>query len=76
MEEREVCRVISYCVHVFFSGTDEYGELVHSGIYPNLMNNDAKEMMEYPDYTFQQHYDRALPSYVDAPCMREYLEGL
>lgn len=56
-------------------GTDEYGELVHSSIYPNLMINDAKEMMEYPDYTFQQHYGRALPSYVDAPCMREYLEG-
>ena len=75
MEELEVCRVIPKYVHVF-SGTDEYGELVHSGIYPNLMINDAKEMMEYPDYTFQQHYNRALPSYIDAPCMREYLEGL
>ena len=61
---------------VIILGTDEYGELVHSTIYPNLVTNVPKEVMEYPDYTFKHHFGRALPSYVDAACIREYLDGL
>ena len=57
-------------------GFDEYGEQVHSTIYPNLMTNVPKESMEYPDYTFQQHSEKTMPSYVDAKSVRDYLEGL
>lgn len=57
------------------TGFDEYGEPVHSTIYPHLMTNVPKEVMEYPDYTFQQHFGRPMPSYVDAKTTREYLEA-
>ena len=57
-------------------GFDEYGEHVHSTIYPHLMTNVPKESMEYPDYTFQQHSEKPMPSYVDAKTIRDYLEGL
>ena len=62
--------------YLLYVGTDEYGELVHSTMYPQLVTNVPKECMEYPDYSFQQHFGKSLPSYVDATTLRDYLEGM
>ena len=63
-------------VNTIFLGFDEYGEQVHSTIYPHLMTNVPKEVMEYPDYTFQQHFGKPMSSYVDVKTVRDYIEGL
>ena len=62
-------------VFVFSSGTDEYGEMVHSAMYPHMMTNVPKESMEYPDYSFHQHLKRECPSYITIPTAKEYIEG-
>ncbi|XP_045193859.1 flavin-containing monooxygenase 5-like [Mercenaria mercenaria] len=57
------------------TGNDKYGELCHSGMYKNLFTNGAKEFHEYPDYTFEKHFGKPIPSFPPRPVMRDYLEG-
>ena len=38
------------------TGTDENGEIVHGSMYRHLWCNLAKEVIEYCDYTFEEHY--------------------
>ena len=40
-----------------------------------MLTNVPKEVMEYPDFSFQDHFRKAIPSYVDVCTVREYLEG-
>lgn len=57
------------------TGTDQYGEPCHNGMYKNLFTNGAKEFHEYPDYTFEQHFGKPIPSFPPRAVMRDYLEG-
>ncbi|XP_060586115.1 trimethylamine monooxygenase-like [Ruditapes philippinarum] len=57
------------------TGTDEYGELCHNGMYTNLFTNGAKEFHEYPDYTFEDHFKKAIPSFPPRTVIRDYFEG-
>ena len=63
------------CVR-FILGTDSYGEPCHNGMYKYLWINGPKECFEYPDYTFEKHFGKAIPSYPPRPVMRDYLEGI
>lgn len=56
-------------------GTDEYGEPAHSGMYRHLWSNGPKEALEYPDYTFEDHFGKAIPSFPPRLVLRDYLEG-
>lgn len=58
------------------SGTDEFGEPCHAGMYQHLWSNSPKECLEYPDYTFDKHFGKPLPSFLPRPVMRDYLEGI
>ena len=58
-----------------FSVVDEYGEPSHSGMYRDLWSNSPKECLEYPDYTFGDHFGKAIPSFPPREVLREYLEG-
>ena len=46
------------------TGTDEYGEQLHSSMYYDLWCNGPKEVFEYPDYTFETHFGKQVPSYI------------
>ncbi|XP_053400389.1 uncharacterized protein LOC123556318 [Mercenaria mercenaria] len=57
------------------TGNDEFGELCHNGMYKNLWCNSPKETIEFPDYTYEDHFGKAIPSYPPRPVLRDYLEG-
>jgi trimethylamine monooxygenase len=58
------------------SGTDGYGEPCHAGMYKHLWSNSPKECVEFPDYTFEKHFGKAIPSYPPRPVIKDYLEGI
>ena len=57
------------------SGTDQYGENLHCSMYYGMWVNDPKEVFEYDDYTYEEHFGKLIPSYVTVPVIRDYLEG-
>ena len=57
------------------TGLDEHGETVHSSMYRNLWVNAPKECYEYPDYTFDEHFGRPVPSYLERESFRDYILG-
>jgi trimethylamine monooxygenase len=44
-------------------------------MYRNLWSNSIKEIMEFPDYTFEKHFGKTTPTYLPRSAMRDYLEG-
>ena len=61
----------------FLTALDEYGEPCHSSMYKDLWTNAPKEIsLEYPDYPFEQHFRKPIPSYPPVSAIRDYLEGV
>ena len=56
-----------------FTDTDEYGEPVHGSMYQGLWTNAPKECYELPDYTFEDHFGKAIPSFTPREVFRDYL---
>ena len=57
------------------TGLDSFGEPVHGSMYRNLWSNGPKECLEYADYTFDEHFGRAIPSFPRREVLREYIVG-
>ena len=57
------------------SGLDEYGESVHGSMYRHLWSNGPKEALEFPDYTFEDHFGKAIPSFPPREVLFDYLQG-
>lgn len=57
------------------TGLDEYGEKVHNSMYRYLWSNGPKECLEFADYTFEEHFGRAIPSYPPREVLFDYIEG-
>merc|ERR1711892_1261575 len=57
------------------TGMDEHGETVHGSMYRYLWSNGPKEALEFPDYTFEDHYGRAIPSFPPREVLFDYLQG-
>ena len=57
------------------TGVDEYGEPVHGSMYRYLWSNGPKECLEYPDYTFEEHFGRPIASYPPRAVLTDYLRG-
>jgi trimethylamine monooxygenase len=45
-------------------------------MYKHLWSNGPKETIEYPDYTFDDHFGKSIPSFPPRAVLRDYLEGL
>ena len=56
-------------------GLDKYGEPVHASQYLDLFSNGPKECLEFPDYTFDQHFGKNIGSFPPRQVLRDYLEG-
>ena len=56
-------------------GTDESGEHVHACMYYDLWTNNPKEMTEFPEYTYEKHFGKPVPSFVPGPVLKDYIEG-
>ncbi len=57
------------------TGLDEYGEPVHCSMYRYLWSNGPKECLEFADYTFEEHFGRAIPSYPPRAVLADYIMG-
>jgi len=55
------------------TGLDEHGEPVHSGMYSHMWTNAPKEVHEFADYTCDEHFGEALPSYIEREKFRQYI---
>merc|ERR1711981_1093765 len=56
-------------------GTDQNGEPVHGSMYRYLWSNAPKELLEFPDYTFEDHFGKAIPSFPPRAVLFDYLQG-
>ena len=57
------------------TGSDENGEPCHGSMYKALWMNGPKEACELPDYTWDEHFGRELPSYLPREMVFDYLQG-
>ena len=44
-------------------------------MYRGLWSNGPKECLEFPDYTFEEHFGKAIPSYPPRAVLYDYLVG-
>ncbi len=57
------------------TGLDEFGEPVHGSMYRYLWSNGPKECLEFADYSFEEHFGRAIPSYPPRAVLHDYIAG-
>jgi len=57
------------------TGLDQYGEPVHGSMYRYLWSNGPKECLEFPDYTFEKHYGKPIPSFPPREVLFDYQKG-
>lgn len=57
------------------TGVDQYGEQVHSSQYRQLWSNGPKECLELADYSYDEHFGKAVPSYLPRVALRDYILG-
>ena len=57
------------------TGSDAHGEPVHGSMYRYLWSNGPKEAVELPDYTFEEHFGKAIPSFPPREVLFDYLQG-
>ena len=62
--------------NALFTGLDQYGEHVHGSMYRYLWSNGPKEAsLEFPDYTFKDHFGKSIPSFPPREVLFDYLQG-
>lgn len=61
--------------YTWHTGVDEYGEPVHSSMYRYLWSNGPKEALEFADYSFEEHFGRAIPSFPPRAVLWDYIQG-
>ncbi|MEL6741444.1 MAG: NAD(P)/FAD-dependent oxidoreductase [Planctomycetota bacterium] len=57
------------------TGVDEWGEPQHCSQYQHLFSNGPKECLELPEYTFEDHFGKPIPSFPPRRVLLDYLEG-
>lgn len=56
-------------------GLNEHGEPVHSSMYRHLWSNGPKECLEFSDYSFDQHFGKAISSFPPREVLFDYIKG-
>lgn len=57
------------------TGLDKNGEPVHGSMYRYLWSNGPKECLEFSDYSFDEHFGKAIPSYPPRAVLKDYIMG-
>ncbi len=57
------------------TGTDEFGETVHGSMYRYLWSNGPKECLEFADYSFEEHFGKAIASFPPRAVLADYIKG-
>ncbi len=61
--------------YTWHTGTDEYGEPVHCSMYRYLWSNGPKEVLEFADYGFEEHFGKEIASYPPRAVLWDYIKG-
>ena len=57
------------------TGSDQYGDTVPNSMYRYLWSNGPKECLEFADYTFDEHFGKAIPSFPPREVLYDYILG-
>ena len=57
------------------TGLDQYGDTVSNSMYRYLWSNGPKECLEFADYTFDEHFGKAIPSFPPREVLKDYILG-
>lgn len=57
------------------TGLDEHGAPVHGSMYRYLWSNGPKEVLEFADYTFEEHFGKPIPSFPPREVLYDYITG-
>ena len=57
------------------TGVDEYGNQCHGSMYRYLWSNGPKEGLEFADYTFEEHFGKAIASFPPRAVLFDYIKG-
>ena len=57
------------------TGVDEQGGPVHGSMYRYLWSNGPKEVLEFADYTFEEHFGKPIPSFPPREVLEDYILG-
>lgn len=57
------------------TGLDEHGAPVHGSMYRYLWSNGPKEVLEFADYTFEDHFGAPIPSFPPREVLYDYITG-
>jgi trimethylamine monooxygenase len=57
------------------TGLDEHGAPVHGSMYRYLWSNGPKEVLEFADYTFEEHFGKPIPSFPPREVLHNYITG-
>ena len=57
------------------TGVDHHGNPCHGSMYRYLWSNGPKEGLEFADYTFEEHFGKAIASYPPRAVLFDYIEG-
>ena len=57
------------------TGSDQYGDPVPNSMYRYLWSNGPKECLEFADYSFDEHFGKAIPSFPPREVLQDYILG-
>ena len=57
------------------TGTDAAGDPCHGSMYRYLWSNGPKEGLEFADYTFEEHFGKAIASFPPREVLFDYIKG-
>ena len=57
------------------TGLGADGTRVHNSMYRHLWSNGPKECLEFSDYSFEEHFGFAIPSYPPREVLQDYIVG-
>ena len=57
------------------TGSDQYGDTVPNSMYRYLWSNGPKECLEFADYSFDEHFNKPIPSFPPREVLKDYIIG-
>jgi len=57
------------------TGSDEFGDSIPNSMYRYLWSNGPKECLEFADYSFDEHFNKPIPSFPPREVLKDYIIG-
>ena len=57
------------------TGSDQFGDPIPNSMYRYLWSNGPKECLEFADYSFDEHFQKPIPSFPPREVLQDYILG-